>query len=68
MYLFNTFNELKLEQVLKIECFFINDYMIVFFFVKDIVIFYHSRNIKQMNQFEQKLFIVCEMRKMNEIE
>ena len=66
-YLFNIFNELELEQVSEIECLFINDYMIVFFFINNITVLYHSRNVKQVNQFEQKLFIVYEMQKMNEI-
>ena len=67
-HLFNTLNELKLKQISEIECFFINDYMIFFFFVNDIIILYHSRNVKQMNEFEQKLFNAYEMRNMNEIE
>ena len=67
-HLFNILNELELEQLSGIECLFINDYMIVFFFVNDIAVLYHSRNIKQMNQFEQKLFTIYEMWKMNEIE
>ena len=36
-YLFNILNDLKLKQVSEIEYFFI-----VFFFVNDIIIFYHS--------------------------
>ena len=51
-----------------IKCFFINDYMILFFFVNDIAVFYYSQNIKQMNEFEQKLFNVYEMRNLNEIQ
>ena len=51
----------------EIKCLFINDYMILFFFVNDIIVFYHSRNVKQMNEFEQKLFSVYEMRNMSEI-
>ena len=41
--------------------------MIFFFFVNDIKVFYHSQNFKQMNEFEQKLFNVYEMRNLNEI-
>ena len=67
-HLINTLNELKLEQISDIKCFFINDYMILFFFVNDIAVFYHSQNIKQMNEFEQKLFNVYEMRNLSEIQ
>ena len=38
--------------MVEIECLFINDYMIFFFFMNDIVVFYHLRNIKQMNEFK----------------
>ena len=51
-HLVNTLNELKLKQVSDIKCLFINDYIILFFFVNDIAVFYHSQNIKQMNEFE----------------
>ena len=51
-----------------IECLFINDYMILFFFVNDIIVLYHLRIIEQVDKFEQKLFSVYEMRNMNEIE
>ena len=67
-HLINTLNELKLEQMSDIKCFFINDYMIFFFFMNDIAVLYHSQNIKQMNEFEQKLFNVYKMRNLNEIQ
>ena len=67
-HLINTLNELRLKQMSNIKCFFINDYMILFFFVNDIAVFYYSQNIKQMNEFEQKLFNVYEMRNLSEIQ
>ena len=67
-YLINTLNELKLKQVSNIKCLFINDYMIFFFFVNDIAVLYYSQNIKQMNEFEQKLFNVYEMQNLSEIQ
>ena len=67
-YLVNTLNELRLKQVSDIKCLFINDYMILFFFVNDIAVLYHLQNIKQMNEFEQKLFNVYEMRNLSEIQ
>lgn len=67
-HLSNTLNELGLEQVPGIECLFINDYMLLFFFVDDIVVLYHSRNTKQVDKFEQQLFNAYEMRNMGEIE
>ena len=67
-YLINTLNELKLKQMSDIKCFFINNYMILFFFVNDIAVLYHSQNIKQMNEFEQKLFNVYEMQNLSEIQ
>ena len=51
-----------------IECLFINDYMIVFFFVNDIVVMYYSQYFKQVDVFEKKLFEIYEMKNMNEIE
>ena len=66
--LFITLNELGLEQISGIECLFICDYMILFFFVNDIVVIYDRQYFKQIDEFETKLFKVYEMRNMNELE
>ena len=63
-----TLNKLGLEQVPGIECLFICDYMILFFFVDDIAVMYYPRYSKQVDAFEQKLFEVYEMRNIGEVE
>ena len=54
--------------MLDIECLFMCDYMILFFFVNDITVMYYSQYSKQIDVFEKKLFEIYEMRNMNEIE
>ena len=62
------FNNLNLKQIFDIECLFICDYMILFFFVNDIAIMYYFQYFKQIDVFEKKLFEIYEMKNMNEIE
>ena len=63
-----TLNKLNLEQMSSIECLFMCDYMILFFFVNDIAIMYYSQYFKQIDVFEKKLFEVYEMKNIDEIE
>ena len=65
--LFITLNELKLKQISEIECLFICDYMILFFFVNDIIVIYDRQYFKQIDEFEIKLFKIYEMKSMNEL-
>ena len=51
-----------------IECLFMCDYMIFFFFVNDIAIMYYFQYFKQIDVFEKKLFEIYEMRNIDEIE
>jgi hypothetical protein len=52
---------LKLEQISSIKCFFMNDFMIIFFFVNDRIIMYDQKHVKQMNKMQVKLFERLEM-------
>ena len=56
-YLINTLNELKLKQMSNIKCFFINDYMIFFFFMNDIAIklIASDRNLDLNRNFDSSL-------------
>lgn len=49
-------NELGLEQVLDVECLFINDFMICFFFVNDITILYDRNFSQKIDDFQIQLF------------
>ena len=63
-----TLNKLKLKQMSNIECLFICDYMILFFFVDDITIMYYFWYFKQIDVFEQNFFEIYEMRNIDEVE
>ena len=63
-----TLTEFGLNQVSGIECLFINDSMICFFFVIDIMVLYDRKFTHQVNEFQKKLFSRYEMRYIGEIE
>jgi hypothetical protein len=65
---FRYIQNLKLEQISSIKCFFMNDFMIIFFFVDDIMIMYDQKHVKQMNEMQVKLFERLEMHQLDEIE
>ena len=67
-HLSTTLNKLGLEQVPGIECLFVCDYMLLFFFVDDIAVMYYPQYSKQVDAFEQKLFAIYEMRNIGEVE
>ena len=61
-------NNLDLKQMFRIECLFMCDYMIFFFFVNDITIMYCFQYFKQIDVFEKKFFEVYKMKNIDEIE
>lgn len=65
---FETLIEFDLNQIFEIECLYINDSMICFFFVNDIAILYDRKFIHQTNEFQKKLFVRYEMRYIDKIE
>ena len=58
----NTLIQLGLDPVLEVDCLFKNDYMMIFFFVDDIVVIYEKHHEAQVDSFQQRLFEVYEMR------
>lgn len=67
-HLSKTLNDLGLEQVPGIECLFICDYMLLFFFVDDIALIYDRRYTPQVEEFQAKFFKIYEMRYLGQIE
>lgn len=67
-HLSKTLIRLGLEAIPGIECCFVSDHMIVFFFVDDITVLYEERYTKEVDAFEKKLFETYEMRKIGELE
>ena len=66
-HLFRTLIRLGLEAIPGIECCFVSDSMIVFFFVDDITVIYEERYTKEVDAFEKSLFETYEMRKIGEL-
>ena len=62
------FIDLELKQVLEIKCFFINIYILVFFYVNDIIVLYEKKYIKQMKEFQNKFFQIYEIRYIDELQ
>ena len=67
-HLSETLFELSLKNVSRIECLFINEYMILFFFVDDIAIMYDRRHMQKIEKFQFRLFQVYEMKYLEEIQ
>ena len=67
-HLAKTLIRLGLEAIPGIECCFVSDSMIVFFFVDDITVIYEERFTKEVDDFERELFNTYEMRKIGELE
>lgn len=63
-----TLIELGLEPVSGIDCLFTNDHMMLFFFVDDVVVLYHHQHVKEVDDFQAKLFETYEMRYIGELE
>ena len=52
----------------KIKYFFINKYILIFFYVNDIVNFYEKKYFQQMKEFQNKFFQIYEMRYINKLQ
>lgn len=64
----NTLSELGLEPVPGIDCLFVNDFIILFFFVDDIVMMFDRRHVAKADEFQAKLFKAYEMRYLGELQ
>ena len=67
-HLSRTFFELSLKNVSRIECLFVNEYMILFFFVDDIAIMYDRRHMQKIEKFQFRLFQAYEMKYLEKIQ
>jgi hypothetical protein len=54
--------DLKLQSILRINCLFVNDWLIFFFYVDDIMIIYLKENLKRIRFFEKSLMKRFEMK------
>ena len=63
-----TLIEFGLNQVSGVECFFMNDYMLCFFFVDDIAVLYDRPHTAHVDEFQRRLFDRYEMRFIGELQ
>jgi hypothetical protein len=59
--------DLELQSISKINCLFVNDWLILFFYVDDIVIICLKENLNRMRFFEKSLMKKFEMRMLKEL-
>jgi hypothetical protein len=59
--------DLKLQSISKVNCLFVNDRLILFFYVDDIMIIYLKENLNRMRFFEKSLIKRFEMRILKEL-
>ena len=62
------FIQLKLKPVPRIKCFFISEFLLVFFFVDDIIIIYNQCHKQKTNAFEIDFFKTYKMKIFREFE
>ena len=60
--------ELGLEPISRVECLFMNNYLLLFFFVDDIVVLYQAEHATQVDEFQAKLFKAYKMRHLGKLE
>jgi hypothetical protein len=60
--LITTLKDLELQSISKMNCFFVNDWLILFFYVDDIVTICQKENLNRMRFFEKSLMKRFEMR------
>ena len=65
---FVIFIQLELKLVPEIECLFMNEHLLIFFFVNDIVVIYNLRYKQKTNIFKIKLFQIYRMKSLRELE
>ena len=58
----------ELKQVFEMNCLFINIYMLILFYIDDIVVLYEKKHIKQIKKFQSKLFWLYKMRYIEELQ
>jgi hypothetical protein len=63
----NTLRSMGMKQAGDEPCLFINDWLIIFFFVDDVVALYHHRNRHRWEAFKQQLFQQYEFKDLGEI-
>ena len=63
-----TLRDLGLQQVTEVECLFVNEFMILFFFVDDIAVIYDRKFTRQVDEFQAKLLNTYEMRYLGEVQ
>ena len=57
-----TLNRLKLMQILGVSCLFANQYLIIFFFVDDIVVLVIEKHRKHLEKFEEVLQSIYDLK------
>ena len=62
-----TLIRLGLKPVKDVPCLFINDKLIIFFYVDDIVVLVHPDHLGDYHQFEERLEAVYDLRKLGEL-
>ena len=62
IHLFQTLMKLKLKLVVEVDCLFHTDFLLLFFFVDDIMIIYNHRYFMKIDSFQQALFNRYEIR------
>lgn len=67
-HLSQTLIDLGLEPVAGVQCLFSNDFMLLFFFVDDIVVLFDQQYTTQVDEFQTRLFNTYEMRYIGELE
>jgi hypothetical protein len=65
--LITTLKDLELQSISRINCLFVNDWLILFFYVDDIVIICLKENLNRMRFFEKLLMKRFEMRILREL-
>ncbi len=60
--LITTLKDLKLQSISRINCLFVNDWLMLFFYVDDIVIIYLKKNTNRMRFFDKSLMKKFEMK------
>ena len=62
------FIQLKLKLIPRIECFFASKFLLVFFFVDDIIIIYDQRHKQKIDAFEVDFFKTYKMKILGKLE
>lgn len=57
-----------LEPVLGVDCIFVNFFIILFFFVNDIITMYSRQHIRKADELQTKMFEAYEMRYLGEVQ